>query len=442
MSQQQQVDSILSATWVLPMNGQQDVLNSHALVIDQEKIIDVLPIKTANEQYISNNNTHLDQHVLMPGLINAHGHSAMSLLRGYADDLPLMDWLENHIWPVEGQFVDADFVYQGTQLAMAEMLLSGTTTFSDMYFFPNHCARAAKDAGMRMQAAFPIFNVPSAWGSGSDEYISKGLELFDQYRDDALINIAFGPHAPYTTDDASLERVATLASELDAPIQMHVHETEFEVLSALEQNKERPIARLNRLGLLSPRFQAVHCTQLNEDDIETLKNTNASVVHCPESNLKLASGICPTAKLLGSGINVAIGTDGAASNNDLDLFSELRTAALIAKANTSDSTALPAMQALEMATIKGAQTLGLGNAIGSLETGKYADVIALDLNRIDAQPCYDIPSLLTYSNCANWVEHVWVNGKQLVKNRELLTLDTQAILANTQRWQALLSKND
>ncbi|MEM8594127.1 MAG: TRZ/ATZ family hydrolase, partial [Pseudomonadota bacterium] len=436
----QPVDLILSAPWVLPINSNKETLTSTALVIDQGIIIDILPIKNAVFKYQAKHSQLLDNHVLMPGLVNAHGHAAMSLLRGYADDLPLMEWLEQHIWPVEAEHVDNHFVQHGSELAMAEMLRSGTTCFSDMYFFPEEAAQAIDQAGMRAQLAFPVFNVPSAWGSSSDEYIHKGLTLLDTYRKHDLIHIAFGPHAPYTTDDDTLTRIATLSHELDCPVQMHVHETEFEVSQALSDTGERPIARLERLRLLSPRLQAVHCTQLNDKDIESFASHGVHVIHCPESNLKLASGLTPIQSLRSAGINVGLGTDGAASNNDLDLFSEMRSASLLAKVVAQDSTAVTAHEALEMATINGAKALGIDDLTGSLEIGKCADIIAIDLDRPEALPVHQLDSLLAYSNCASWVDHVWVNGQPLMADRTLLTLDEAIIKQRAKEWQSTLSR--
>jgi 5-methylthioadenosine/S-adenosylhomocysteine deaminase len=435
----QNAQLMISPELTIPVTPQREVLKHHSTVINDGVIIDILPTDQALEKYDAQESINLPNHVILPGLINAHGHSSMSLFKGYANDLPLMEWLENHIWPAEQKFISSKFVRQGTEIAIAEMLLSGTTCFSDMYFFPNECAHAVKTSGIRSQIAFPIFNVPSAWGNDADTYIKKGLELVDLYRNDELITIAFGPHAPYTNDDATLSRIATLSNELDASVQMHVHETAFEVSSSMEQYNERPIQRLDRLGLLSSKFQAVHCTQLNDLDISLLSSTQSHVIHCPESNLKLASGFCDINKLFQNNINVSLGTDGSASNNDLDMFSELRTASLLAKGISLDSEAVNAYQSIEMATINGAKALNIDHITGSLEPNKHADIIALNLDNISALPSYDTFSTLCYSNCSSWVTDVWVKGKQLVKNKTLQTLDVNELKNNARSWHKRIS---
>jgi 5-methylthioadenosine/S-adenosylhomocysteine deaminase len=376
----------------------------------------------------------LDQHIVLPGLINAHGHAAMSLLRSYANDLALMDWLNNHIWPAEARWVSDAFVFDGTQLAMGEMLKSGTTCFSDMYFYPEATARAVIAAGMRCQLSFPVFEFPSNWGSGPQEYLEKGLQLFDQYRHSDRVTMAFGPHAPYTVADASLEKIVMLAEELDANIQIHLHETQFEVDSSVAEHGYRPIERLNRLGLLAPRTQCVHMTALNADDIATIRNTGSHVIHCPESNLKLASGFCPVDQLQKAGINIALGTDGAASNDDLDLFAEMRSATLLAKAVANDPTAMDAHAAVRMATINGARALNMDHLIGSLEAGKQADITAVRIDTLCAQPLYDPPSSLVYTSSGSRVSDVWIAGNRVVKDRALTTLDETALITTAMAW--------
>ncbi len=430
----QTVDTLLHCRYLIPVLPENTVLENHSIAIAHGKILDILPRAEALQRYSSTQSVELDQHIVLPGLINAHGHAAMSLLRSYANDLALMDWLNNHIWPAEAKWVSDAFVFDGTQLAIGEMLKSGTTCFSDMYFFPEAAARAALAAGVRCQLSFPIFEFPSNWGSGPQEYLEKGLALRDQHRGSDWLRIAFGPHAPYTVGDASLEKVAMLAEELDANIQIHLHETQFEVDSAMQENGARPIARLRKLGLLSPRTQCVHMTALNAEDIDSISTTGSHVIHCPESNLKLASGFCPVDTLQKAGINVALGTDGAASNDDLDLFAELRSAALLAKAVANDPTALNAHAALRMATINGARALGMEQLIGSLETGKQADITAVRIDTLCAQPLYDPPSSLVYTSSGSRVSDVWVTGKRLLNNRQLTTLDETEILAKAVQW--------
>ncbi|RRJ84222.1 TRZ/ATZ family hydrolase [Aestuariirhabdus litorea] len=432
-------DSIINAGWIIPVNARRETLTNHSLVIQHGQIVDLLPTTEVDQHYHSDQRHDLPKHLLIPGLVNAHGHAAMTLFRGLADDLPLMSWLQDHIWPAEAQWVNEEFVHDGTQLAMLEMLRSGTTTFSDMYFFPDVAARAVHDARMRCQISFPILDFPTAWARDADDYIHKGLELFDDFGSQQLINIAFGPHAPYTVSDAPLQRVITLAEELDCAVQIHLHETAQELRDAFLADRRRPLQRLNELGLLSPRLQCVHMTQLDDRDIQLLRQNNCHVVHCPNSNLKLASGFCPTAKLHGAGINVALGTDGAASNNRLDLLGEMRTAALLAKAVSHDASAIDAHSALEMATINGARALGIEEVTGSLEQGKAADIAAIDLSAIESQPLYNPLSQLVYATDPSQVSHVWVNGELLLSERKALTLDATRILSRAQSWADKIS---
>ncbi|MDZ7923557.1 MAG: TRZ/ATZ family hydrolase [Marinagarivorans sp.] len=431
----QTVDLILSAAWILPIAPKPNPLPNCSLVIDDGKIIALVPSHHIANSYIAKEHIELGNKVLMPGLVNAHGHAAMSLLRGFADDLPLMRWLEDHIWPAEQQWVDADFVADGTQLAIAEMLKTGTTCFSDMYFFPEAAAEVVHKSGIRAQLAFPILDFPTPWAKDPDQAISQGLALRDAYSGHSRISIAFGPHAPYTVSDTVFERIAMLSAELDAPVQVHLHETQGEVDTALANHGERPIARLHQLGLLTPRTQCVHMTALNDDDIQLIAQNGASVVHCPKSNLKLASGLCPTQALLDAGITLGLGTDGAASNNGLDMFSELQTSALIGKITANNAEAISAFNALHMATLGSAKALGLDDQIGSLEVGKAADVIAIDLDSLDNLPHYNLASLLVYCQQGHNVSHVWVEGKCLLNNKQLTTLNLLTLQQNTRAWQ-------
>ncbi|MDH5360230.1 MAG: TRZ/ATZ family hydrolase, partial [Gammaproteobacteria bacterium] len=349
----QSVDTLIYARWIIPVEPADLVLEHHAIVIDDGRIIDILPGTIAAETYQAATIKQLDSHALIPGLVNAHTHTAMNLMRGMADDLPLMEWLEGHIWPAEAKWVSKEFVHDGCELAIAEMLKSGTTCFQEMYFFPDVVGRVADRVGIRACIGLIVIDFPTAWAQDADDYFRKGIAVHDQFRTNSLINSSFAPHAPYTVSDEPLERIRTYAEELDIPIHIHVHETAFEVKSAEEQSGKRPLQRLNELGLVTPRLVAVHMTQLNDDEIRLLADSGSHVVHCPESNLKLASGFCQVEKLIQAGINVALGTDGAASNNDLDMFSEMRTAAQLAKAVAGDASALPAAQALRMATLNG-----------------------------------------------------------------------------------------
>lgn len=438
----QLVDSLIFAKWVIPVDTDNSLLQDHAVVVNDNQIIDILPNVEANKRYQANNRFELNDHALIPGLINAHGHAAMTLMRGLADDLPLIEWLKEHIWPTEQRLVCDEFVAVGTELAIAEMLLSGTTCFSDMYFFPDVVARVARQHRIRTQISAPVLEFPSAWANNANEYIEKALKVKDNFRNQPLIEIGFGPHAPYTVSDESLIRIGTLANELDATIQIHLHETAQEISDAETSNSPRPLQRLADLNLLSPRLQCVHMTQINDDDIALLKEYGCHVIHCPESNLKLASGICPTNKLLAAGINVALGTDGAASNNDLDMFGEMKAAALLAKGFSQDATALPASQALRMATINGAKALGIDHMTGSLEIGKAADLVAVNLGAISMQPVHNPLSQLVYSHCGQQVSHVWVAGQLLVKDRQLTAFDLNALKTKVADWRAKIADCD
>ena len=432
---QMKIELLIIPHWIITVNTGNQVLQHHAVAIDDSKILDILPVDDALARYIPAETVVLAQHALLPGLINTHTHAAMALLKGLADDLPLMDWLQNHIWPAEARWADANFVYDGAKLAIAEMLRSGTTCFNDMYFFPEATAKAVEESGIRASLGMIRIDFPTAWASTQEEYQQKGWALRNHCLDKPLLNTLFAPHAPYTVSDEPLQQMHELAVEHDIPLHMHVHETAFEVMQATEQYGERPLARLARLGLLDRHFLAVHMTQLTDDEITLLAEKGTHVVHCPESNLKLASGFCPIAKLTAAGVNVALGTDGNASNNDLDMLGEMRTAALLAKAVANDASAIPATQALRMATINGAKALGLDNAIGSIELGKAADLIAIDFGTLESQPLYDPVSHLVYCTTRNQITHTWVNGRFLLNNRQLMTLDEASLIANAQAWQ-------
>ena len=430
----QNVDLLLFARWVIPVIPANVVLQDHAVAITDDRITAICPRNEAQQHFDAPRTVELSQHLLIPGLINAHGHAAMSLFKGIANDKPLQQWLEEDIWPAEQRWVNAEFVHDGVELAIAEMLLCGTTCFSDMYFFPEAAAQASRRAGIRAQFAFPILDFATVWGSGPDHYISMGIELFDQYKNSDLVQIAFGPHAPYTIAPAQLERIAMLSEELQACVQMHLHETAKEVSVAVAQHGVRPLRLLKNVGLLNPRMQCVHACQLDREDIADLALTASHVVHCPESNLPRASGICPVSELASAGVNVALGTDSAASNNDLDLLGEMRTAALLAKIETNDAAALPAFKALELATINGARALGMEHNLGSLEPGKMADIVAVDMSALRLQPIYNPLSQLVFNQLSDRVSHVWVGGKALLEEGQLKTLDPESIHARAKAW--------
>ena len=427
------------APWVIPVRPEGVTLRDQAVVFQGGTILDLLPAEQLPATHPDAEIERFPQHALIPGLVNAHTHAAMSLFRGIADDLPLMAWLEGHIWPLERRWLAENFVRDGVELAMAEMIRGGITCFNDMYFFPEVACQAAVRAGMRAGIGLIVMDHPSSWAQGPDEYLAKGLALHDDYHHHPTTHFTLAPHAPYTVSDAPLARVRTLAEELDLPIHMHVHETRDEISQSLAQFGERPLQRLARLGLLGPRLMAVHMTQLEAFEIEQLAEYGVNVIHCPESNLKLSSGFCPITRLIDAGASIALGTDGAASNNDLDLFGEMRTAALLAKGLSGRADALPAASALTMATQGGARALGLEERIGSLEAGKAADFVAIRLDTLETQPLYEPLSQLVYSAGRQQVTDVWVEGKRLLKNRQLCTLDERGLLDRVSRWSSRLS---
>ena len=441
------IDTLINARWIIPVDTANNkpgnnILEYHSLAINDGKIVAILPTEKAQKKYTPFDEHHLKNHAVMPGLINCHTHAAMTLFRGLADDLPLMEWLNEHIWPAEQQWIGPEFINDGTRHAIAEMLRGGTTCFNDMYFFPDQVAEVAVETGIRAVVGLIMIDFPTAWAKDADEYLVKGEQVHDKYRHNTHIHTAFAPHAPYTVSDAPLKRISVLAEELDIPIHMHIHETADEINQSEKLHGKRSIQRLHELGLLSPRLMAVHMTQLTDEEIALLSAEGVHVVHCPESNLKLASGFCPVSELLQRGINVSLGTDGAASNNDLDMFGEMQTAALLAKGITGKSSALPAHEALEMATINGARALGIDHITGSLTKGKAADVIAINLATIESQPLYDPVSHIIYAANRNQVSDVWVAGKQLLKNQELTSIDENFVLSKTCDWQDKINSGE
>jgi len=440
----QQVDSIIHACWVIPVAStiqqpSDQSLDRHAVIIDNGRILAVLSSADAKQQFQSNDIVELKHHALIPGLINTHTHAAMNLFRGMADDLPLMTWLNEHIWPAEQKWVNKDFIHDGSMLAIVEMLRGGTTCFNDMYFFPGITAQAATGAGIRCNIGLIVIDFPTVWAQNANEYLSKGLAVHDEFKNEPLISSAFAPHAPYTVSNEPLNKIRTLADEMDIPIHMHIHETAGEVTQAISHHGKRPLQRLHELGLLTPRLLAVHMTQLSDDEITLCTEQGVHIIHCPESNLKLASGFCPVVRLIDAGANVALGTDSAASNNDLDMFGEMRTAALLAKGVANDASALPAAQALYCATMGGAKALGLDDKIGSLSVGKYADIAAIDLGDIETQPIFDPISHLVYCAGRHQVSDVWVNGRRLLNQRQLSHINIDEIQQRNQYWQQKLT---
>jgi 5-methylthioadenosine/S-adenosylhomocysteine deaminase len=436
------IDTLIHCRWIAPVEPAASLFEHHSLAIKEGRILDILPTSEARTGYAADSEYELDRHLLIPGLVNAHTHAAMSLLRGLADDMPLQEWLNGHIWPAESRWVNEEFVHDGTQLAIAEMLRSGTTCFNDMYFFPDITARTAAACGMRASVGLIVLDFPTVWANDAGQYISRGLAVHDNYRDDPLISTVFAPHAPYTVSDQPLQHIRVLADELDIGIHMHVHETTDEVDKAEALTGKRPLARLHDLGLASPALIAVHMTQLGNAEITAFAATGGHVVHCPESNLKLASGFCPVQTLVAAGVNVALGTDSAASNNDLDMLGEMRSAALLGKHVAGDSSTPDAATVLRMATINGARALGLGEEIGSLIPGKWADLACVDLDRFQTQPVYDPVSQLVYAAGRDQVSDVWVAGRHRVIGGRVAGIDEADIFRRAGAWRDRIAAFD
>lgn len=429
------VDLLLLPDYVVPIEPAGTVWEGHAIVVSAGRIEAVPPTAEAQARYRPAETLRLAGHAVMPGLVNLHTHSAMSLMRGLADDLPLMDWLQQHIWPAEAAHVGRQFCYDGVRLAMAEMIRGGQTCFNDMYFFPDATADAASACGMRAVVGLIVLDFATAWAQPGD-YIAKGLDLHARLAGEPLVSTVFAPHAPYTVADERLAELREHARRLDVGIHMHVHETAFEVSEAVKSTGMRPWQRLRGLELLDERFVAVHMTQLTDEEIAEAGALGVHIAHCPESNLKLASGFCPVQKLLDAGANVGLGTDGAASNNDLDLFGELRTAALIGKAVAGDPRAVSAEAALRMATLGGARALGLDREIGSIAPGKAADLISIDLRDASTTPNYHLMSTLAYAVNSRQVANVFVAGRALLRDGRLMTLSTDELFAKAAEWRA------
>jgi len=432
-------DLLIEAGWVVPVEPHGVVLQDHAVAIRQDVIIGLLPIAEARMRFEASETVSRPQAVLIPGLVNAHVHNPMTLLRGVADDLPLMQWLQGHIWPLEAQLIAPDFVADGITLAIAEMVRGGTTCCNENYFFPDVQAATYSRHGFRARIGLPIIDFPSAWARTDDEYFDRAAEVHDQWRNDPLVGCAFAPHAPYTVSDASFERIRMLSDQLDIPVHCHVHETAHEVAESQQKHGQRPLARLDRLGLVNDRLIAVHMTQLTDAEIALCAERGVSVAHCPESNLKLASGFCPVGRLQRAGVNLAIGTDGAASNNDLDMFGETRSAALLAKAVADDASVLDAASALRAATLGGARALELDDRIGSIEAGKQADLACVDLGQLETQPLHHVVSQLVYACGRHQVSDVWIAGRPKLRGRVLLDMDADAIVANARQWRGRIA---
>lgn len=415
------IDLAIEARWIIPVVPYNQVLEHTSVLIKDGHIVDVLPTESARQKYNAEHTVDLSEHILIPGLINLHTHSAMTLMRGLADDLPLMTWLNEHIWPVERKMLSSQFVRDGSLLACVEMLSGGTTCFSDMYFYPQATADAALQAGMRANLGLVVLDFATPYASDADDYLQKGLESRDTWRGNDLLSASMAPHAPYTVSNSSFEKIITYAEQLGLGIHTHLYETKDELTQSVTQYGVRPLRRLADLGVLGPNFYAAHGVHLDESEIQVLHEYGCHIAHCPTSNLKLASGIAPVKALLDQEVNVGIGTDGAASNNRLDMFAEMRLAALLAKGVTADATTVPAAQALQMATLNAARALGLDEQIGSIEVNKLADLTAIKIKSPETLPCYDPISHLVYTLGREHVSHVWVAGDlryQKLENQE------------------------
>ncbi|MEC7804206.1 MAG: TRZ/ATZ family hydrolase [Pseudomonadota bacterium] len=435
-------DCIVIPRWLIPVEPAGQVLEEHAVVVGNGRIVALVPAAEAVSSFAAEKVIERPDHVLIPGLINAHTHAAMTLFRGLADDLPLQEWLEDHVWPAEARWVDSNFVRDGTDLAVFEMIRSGTTCFNDMYYFPDTVAQVAAERNLRACVGMIVIEMKTAWAENFEEYLTKGIKVHDRYREHPLISTAFAPHSTYAVGDNALQRVSALADELDVPIHMHLHETAAEVQQSVDQFGQRPIERLAAIGVLNPQLAAVHMTQLNHEEIMLVAEHGVSVVHCPESNMKLGSGFCPVAELLAAGVNVALGTDGAASNNDLDMLGEMRSAALLAKGVAGNPEAVKAEDALAMATINGAHALGLGESIGSLVVGKWADMVCLNLAAPATQPVHHALSQVVYSASRDQVSDVWVAGRPLLRDGEFSAPDAPAVFKRAAAWRDRLDARD
>ncbi len=435
------LDLLLLPKWLIPIEPKNTVMEDMGIAIHQGRIHAMDSPQRLRSRYQFLEQVELGSHVVLPGFVNAHSHAAMSLMRGIADDTPLEPWLTDHIWPLEQQWMSPEYVEDGVRLALLEMLLGGTTCVQDMYFFPDVVARTGADVGMRMGVGAVVIDFPSAWGESADDYVRKALQLHDAYKGHPLISVAFAPHATYTVSPEVLSKLGVLSEQLDMGIQIHLQESAQEVKDVCKMHGQRPMALLRSLGLLTPTLTAIHMTQVTDEEIQWLSISNCHVVHCPESNLKLASGLCPVKKLLSAGINVGLGTDSAASNNNLSMLGEMQTAALLGKGVAQDATAISAHEALHMATLGSAHTMGLGQEIGSLEIGKWADVTAVDMNNIPLQPVYDPASQLVYAAADQHVSDVWIAGRRMVESGQPTGIDTQEVLRKTQIWQQRFSNS-
>jgi len=431
---------IISTSWVFTSDPEGQLLSDYSVVIENDKIIDLVPQSKVFDEYEADNTYQLTDHILIPGLINAHTHAAMSLFKGFADDLPLQEWLNNHIWPAEKEFVNSSFVKDGSILGLSEMIKSGVTTFNDMYFFPDATAEAVKELGVRSNIGLVVLDFPTNYATDPEDYLLKGFEFRDKWRNEELITTSIAPHAPYSVSDEAFTLINTYSEELNINIHTHLHETQWEIEASIDKYGITPVQRLNNLGIIGPSLTAAHCVYLNDQDMGILAKNKVSIVHNPSSNMKLGSGIADVAKMLKQNLSVSLGTDSSASNNRLDIMEEMRLAALLIKGSTKSPESIPANEAIKMATINGAKALGLGSITGSIEKNKKADLVAIDLSAIENQPIYNPISTLVYSSSRSDVSYVWIDGKIKLKDKSLVNIDEERIIQLAKKWQRKLKK--
>ena len=431
---------IISASWIFTSNSEGQLLSDYSIVIENDKIIDLVPQDKVFDEYEANDTYQLTDYILIPGLINTHTHAAMSLFKGFADDLPLQDWLNDYIWPAEKEFINSSFVKDGSILALSEMIKSGVTTFNDMYFFPDATAEAVKELGVRSNIGLVVLDFPTNYATDPEDYLLKGFEFRDKWRNEELITTSIAPHAPYSVSDEAFTLINTYSEELSINIHTHLHETQWEIEDSIEKYGITPVQRLNNLGIIGPSLMAVHCVHLNDQDMATLAKNKVSIVHNPSSNMKLGSGISDIAKMLKQNLNISLGTDSSASNNRLDMMEEMRLAALLIKGSTKSPESFSANEAIKMATINGAKALGLESIIGSIEKNKKADLVAIDLNSIENQPIYNPLTTLVYSSSRSDVSYVWIDGEIKLKDKKLVKIDEERIIQLAKKWQRKLKK--
>ncbi len=435
----QNVDYIISADYILPMDENLTLIREGAVAVKDTRISDVGPSKEIFQKYTSGAVINGKGKVVFPGLINTHTHAAMVYFRGIADDQPLKEWLENHIWPAENTWLSPEFISDAIGLACLEMLKGGVTAYNDMYFYEDAAAGTTKRIGMRAVLGAGILDFPTKSAHTTDEYFLNAESFIKDWKGDNLITPCIAPHALYTCGPETLKRARRIADTYDIPIHIHLSETRWEMEEIRNRYSMMPVVYLESLGFLDERVLAAHCVWLTDHEIEILSERNTGVSHCVESNLKLASGIAPVVKMLKAGVKVTFGSDGAASNNDLNILSEMSTAAKLHKAVSEDPTALDAKTALLMATRWGAEVLGLGKVTGSIQAGKAADLVMAELDRPHLVPIYNIYSHIVYAMRPSDIEMVMVDGKVVVNGGRLTTSDESEILQKARHWSEKIS---